>query len=144
MHLQKQKSDREIILAEWQTCVQMADSVSRRRDTTNHLFLTLNLAILATSLWGLDEYISLVFGFFLCLLWITFIIDYKNLNKAKFEIICKLEEHLPVTPFKSELEKIQKHNQYKELTSLEVFIPSIFAFLYAITLVILLINEYIL
>ena len=38
----------ELILAQWQTCVEMANSVSQRRDSMNNIFITLNLAILAT------------------------------------------------------------------------------------------------
>lgn len=45
--MQKDTDDKNSILVQWQTCVQMADSVSKRRDTTNHLFVTLNLALLA-------------------------------------------------------------------------------------------------
>lgn len=37
----------EIVLARWQTCVEMANSVSQRRDTMNNIFVTLNLAIVA-------------------------------------------------------------------------------------------------
>lgn len=37
----------EIVLAQWQTCVEMANSVSQRRDTMNNIFVTLNLAIVA-------------------------------------------------------------------------------------------------
>ena len=38
----------EILLAQWQTCVEMANSVSNRRDNMNNIFVTLNLAIIAT------------------------------------------------------------------------------------------------
>ena len=41
------KNNLEIILAQWQTCVEMANSVSQRRDTTNNVFITINLAIVA-------------------------------------------------------------------------------------------------
>ena len=39
------KDDTEILLSEWQTCVEMANSISQRRDSMNNLFITLNLAI---------------------------------------------------------------------------------------------------
>ena len=38
-------NDREIILAQWQTCVEMANSVSQRGDTMNNIFIKLNLAL---------------------------------------------------------------------------------------------------
>ena len=37
----------DVVLAQWQTCVEMANSISQRRDAMNNLFVTLNLAIIA-------------------------------------------------------------------------------------------------
>lgn len=37
----------EIKLAQWQTCVEMANAVSARRDNLNNLFVTVNLALAA-------------------------------------------------------------------------------------------------
>lgn len=37
----------DLLSIQWQTCVEMANSVSQRRDTMNNLFVTLNLAIIA-------------------------------------------------------------------------------------------------
>lgn len=37
----------EVIFAQWQTCVEMANSASQCRDTMNNIFVTLNLAIIA-------------------------------------------------------------------------------------------------
>ena len=39
--------DKEVLLSQWQTCVEMANSVSQRRDSMNNLFVTLNIALLA-------------------------------------------------------------------------------------------------
>lgn len=38
----------DVILAQWQTCVEMANSVSERRDSMNNLFVSLNVGIMAT------------------------------------------------------------------------------------------------
>ena len=35
--------DKELLLNQWQTCVDMANSVSQRRDNMNNIFITLNL-----------------------------------------------------------------------------------------------------
>lgn len=40
--------DKELLLNQWQTCVDMANSVSQRRDNMNNIFITLNLAIMAS------------------------------------------------------------------------------------------------
>ena len=34
----------EITLTQWKTCVEMADSISKRRDTLNNTFTTLNIS----------------------------------------------------------------------------------------------------
>lgn len=39
----------ETLLTQWQTCVEMANAVSQRRDAMNNLFVTLNLAIVAAA-----------------------------------------------------------------------------------------------
>lgn len=67
----KKDLDQNIVLTEWQTCVQMADSVSKRRDTTNNLFVTLNLALLAASPWNQSakSLLIMALGIILCILW---------------------------------------------------------------------------
>ncbi len=132
MPLEKKDVDQNTILVEWQTCVQMADSVSRRRDTTNQLFVTLNLALLAAFPWshGSKSFLIIALGIILCILWWLFIRNYKRLNEAKFSVICNLEKSLPVAPFYDEWRNIQYNANYKEGTTLERFLPVIFGILY--------------
>ena len=54
----------ELILAQWQTCVEMANTVSQRRDAMNNIFITLNLAIItAVSVtWELKSLLVLTAG----------------------------------------------------------------------------------
>lgn len=42
----KYVTDVKSVLAQWQTCVEMANATSQRRDTMNNIFVTLNLGIL--------------------------------------------------------------------------------------------------
>ena len=60
----------EIILAQWQTCVEMANSISQRRDTMNNIFITLNLAILASIsiMWEVKSIFVLIAGIIISLL----------------------------------------------------------------------------
>ena len=62
----------EIILTQWQTCVEMANSVSQRRDAMNNIFITLNLAILAavSLTWDIKSLFILVAGIVICSIWI--------------------------------------------------------------------------
>lgn len=63
--------NKNIILAQWQTCVEMANNISQRRDSTNNLFVTLNLAIIATVsiVWDLKSLFVLLAGIACCVLW---------------------------------------------------------------------------
>lgn len=64
----------DVILAQWQTCVEMANSVSQRRDTMNNIFITLNLAIVAAISITCDakSLLILVAGIIVCIIWILF------------------------------------------------------------------------
>lgn len=132
--MEKKNLDKNIVLTEWQTCVQMADSVSKRRDTTNNLFVTLNLALLAASQWNhsTKSVFVIVLGVILCILWGIFIWNYRCLNQAKFSVISVLEKSLPVAPFDEEWRYIKGKTKYKEGTALEMFLPAIFAIGYLI------------
>lgn len=54
----------ETLLTQWQTCVEMANAVSQRRDAMNNLFVTLNLAIVAAAsfIWDAKTIMLLVSG----------------------------------------------------------------------------------
>lgn len=111
----KKEDKEEIILAQWQTCVEMANSVSQRRDSMNNIFITLNLALTtAVSFkFTIKSILILVVGILLCLLWILFIKNYKQLNSAKFEVINRLELQLPARPFNNEWETLQNQKNTK-------------------------------
>lgn len=127
----------EIILAQWQTCVDMANSVSQRRDAMNNIFITLNLAILAavSLAWDIKSVFILIAGIVICSIWIFFIKNYKSLNAAKYDVINKIETKLPVAPFKDEWEILKKNNKYKDTTKLEKWLPITFILLYAVMVI---------
>ena len=56
------ESKDELLLTQWQTCVEMANSISQRRDTMNNIFVTLNLAIIAavSVVWDIKSLLLLV------------------------------------------------------------------------------------
>ena len=124
----------EIILAQWQTCVEMANSVSQRRDQTNNIFITLNLAILATISisCNIKSLVILVSGIVFCCVWLSFINNYKLLNREKFKVIDRLESQLPAHPFREEWEKLQEVKKYKDGTFWEKVLPVAFICIYEI------------
>ena len=135
--------DKDKVLAQWQTCVEMANEVSDRRDTTNNLFATLNLGIIATIsiIWDIKTFLLAVAGIVICSFWIVFINNYKALNKAKFEVILKLEKELPIKPFDDEWNFVKNNKKYIESTKLEKVFPVIFMILYIIIISIVFIFE---
>lgn len=127
----------EIILAQWQTCVEMANSVSQRRDTMNNIFVTLNLAIVtAVSItWDIKSLFILTAGIVVCIIWILFIRNFKFLNTEKFNVINNIEKELPVKPFNDEWEKLSSNKKYKDSTKLEKALPIMFIVLYLIAII---------
>lgn len=126
----------EIILAQWQTCVEMANSVSQRRDTMNNIFVTLNLAIIAavSLTWDIKSLFILVSGIVVCIIWMLFIRNYKLLNTEKFNVINQIENKLPVKPFNDEWEKLKNNKKYVDGTKLERILPIMFIALYVIVI----------
>lgn len=133
----------EILLSQWQTCVEMANSISQRRDATNSVFITLNLAIIATVsfVWDIKSMFVLIAGIVLCVLWLLFIRNYKLLNKAKYDVINTLEKQLPASPFKDEWDLLQKTKKYHDGTKLEQLLATSFICLYILASIIIFINK---
>lgn len=127
----------EIILAQWQVCVEMANSVSQRRDAMNNIFVTLNLAIIAavSITWDIKSLFILIAGIVVCSIWLLFIRNYKLLNEEKFNVINTLEMRLPVKPFNDEWNKLKSNKKYKNSTKLEKALPIMFIVLYVIAII---------
>lgn len=135
----EQEDKKKDVLAIWQTCVEMANGVSQRRDTMNNLFVTLNIAVIAAVswMWDVKTVFLCVAGLVICVVWLLYINNFKRLNTAKFRVIYDLEERLGVTPFKDEWDILKKTKRYLEGTKLERILPIAFALGYAVVFVIL-------
>lgn len=133
----KEGQNTETILAQWQTCVEMANSISERRDSMNNIFITINLALIAAVSFTFDmkSIFILSAGIILCILWRLFIRNYKELNTAKFKVIYELENKLPFKPFKNEWELLKESKKYKEGTELEKILPWMFGIIYAVAII---------
>lgn len=135
----EQEDKKQDVLAIWQTCVEMANGVSQRRDTMNNLFVTLNIAVIAAVswMWDVKTVFLCVAGLVICVVWLLYINNFKRLNTAKFRVIYDLEERLGVTPFKDEWDILKKTKRYLDGTKLERILPIAFALGYAVVFVIL-------
>ena len=129
--------DKELLLNQWQTCVDMANSVSQRRDNMNNIFITLNLAIMAavSITWDIKSLFILIAGITICILWILNIRNYKLLNTAKFNVINSIEEKLPSATFKDEWQFLKNSKKYMDSTTLERILPITFIILYIATVI---------
>lgn len=132
------KKNVDVILAEWQTCVEMANSVSQRRDSMNNIFVTLNLAVITavSFTWNIKFLFILLAGALICVIWIFSIRNYKMLNQEKFKVINKIEKELPVMPFNEEWSLLKMNKKYMDGTMIETFIPIIFIGLYIIAIIV--------
>ena len=124
--------ERETILTQWQTCVEMANSISQRRDTMNNLFVTLNITLIATIsiVWDLKSIVIASGGVFLCVVWLKILTYFRQLNEAKFTVINDLEKKLPAAPFLDEWKILKNNKRYIEGTKLEKVLPIAFIVLY--------------
>lgn len=123
-----------IILYQWQTCVEMANSISQRRDSMNNLMVTVNLALIAavSITWDIKSFMMCVAGIASSIVWILFIRYFKRLNKAKYDVIISLEKKLPEKPFSDEWEKVKSYKSHKDGTWLETIMPIVFIIMYGV------------
>jgi hypothetical protein len=133
------------LLAQYKLYVEMADRVSRRRENANAFFLTINTAIfglLKLPLLPLNNWFPFVMvsaaGITLCIAWLTYIRSYRDLNTAKFAVVGRLEEHLPVRPYHAEWVAVgQGRNPrlYRPLSHVEAAVPWVFLILHVVVAV---------
>ena len=130
----------------YKLAVEMADRVSARRGTANTFFVTVNTALLAFL--GLAELKTAwpvaAGGVVISLTWALLIKSYRDLNAAKYTVINKAEERLPLKVFYEEWQIVKKEppeswlpkdwlarlNRYVEFTIVEMVVPLVFAVLY--------------
>lgn len=130
------KQGNEILLEQWKIYVQMADNISSRRAKSNTFFTTINTTVIGvctTGFVGVDKNLILITGVLISIAWLLSIRSYAMLNQAKFKIINKIEESLPVQGFTNEWEEL-KGKRYFKLTSNEFYVPIAFIVIYIIYL----------
>jgi carbon starvation protein CstA len=124
-----------------------AGKVSDRRATANSWMLSVNSALVA--LYGYLQADSLsvnerqkavwllaipAAGLIVCVAWRTLLESYRQLNRAKFEVLQKLEGLFEVQPFTREQEVYRIHRR-KGLATIERSIPACFFLLYMVILI---------
>ena len=129
------------LLEQYKLYVQSAENVSERRVISNRYLLTLNAALVA--LYGLQSanfdqsYWMLpipVIGISVSLLWYWIIKSHADLNRVKFDVIHEFEQHLPAAMYKYEWELAEEGRvkAYRAVTTIERWIPILFAVLHVV------------
>ncbi|MGM0855685.1 MAG: RipA family octameric membrane protein [Pseudomonadota bacterium] len=137
--------DKESILELYKLMIASSESLIRRRQRTNAFFITVIGSLLAIAglmvktgvlnlgtMWLL--YGFSVTGLLLCNSWRNLIDNYGKLNKAKFDVILRLEKDLDASIYDAEwvaLGKGLRPEKYRSFTSTEKHVPLFFALLIA-------------
>lgn len=110
----------------------------------NNIFVTLNLAVMAavSLVWDIKSILIFVAGIVVCVLWLLFIRNYKQLNSAKFDVINRIEKELPAQPYCDEWEKLKSNKKYMDGTKLEKWLPIMFISLYIVTTIIIIVIKF--
>ena len=139
-------SFRTDLLEQYKLYVQSAENVSARRVASSQYLLTLDAALVA--LYGIqsagfgENYWTLlvpVMGIPVSLLWYLIIKSHVDLNRVKFDVIHELEQQLPAAMYKHEW-RLAKEGQgkiYRAVTTIERWIPVLFAVLHVVLAIII-------
>ena len=126
----------------YKLAVEMADRVSARRGAANTYYASLQSAIVATLALltsnGSPSRTVLVavcvVGMLTSVSWYVLLRSYRDLNRAKFDVVTTMEEQLPVKVFADEWELLKRTSPperrrlpYIELGRVERLIPWLFA-----------------
>jgi hypothetical protein len=136
----------EHTLEQYKITVEMADRVSARRNLVNTFFLTLHTLLIGTASFIFEKgprtsnpwsnIFPLAALLALCYVWWRLLRSYRQLNKAKYQVIGEFERKLPASPYWNAEWKLLKEGKdpavYKPLTDVENWVPIIFGFLYII------------
>ena len=136
----------EHTLEQYKIAVEMADRVSARRNLANTFFLTLHTLLIGTASFIFEKgprtsniwlnIFPLVALLVLCYVWWRLLRSYRQLNKAKYQVIGEFERKLPASPYWAAEWKLLGERKdpavYKPLTDVENWVPIIFGGLYII------------
>lgn len=124
----------------YKLAVEMADRVSARRGVANTFFISLQSALVAVvaAVTKDNPPPSAVLigiccaGIAVAIAWFLALRSYRDLNKAKFEVINDMEKRLAVQLFTPEWDVLKRdkvkwwRGRYAELSLVEQFIPAVF------------------
>lgn len=134
----------------YKIAVEMADRISARRGLANSFYLTINTTVLGLLGTHVANWYLAIAGIVLCISWWALLKSYRELNRAKFEIILAMEDRLPARLYGDEWARLRRERirfalnlaalrpwvaQYRELGVIERVVPLIFVLVYLVDIV---------
>jgi len=134
-------------IEQYKLYVETAERNSSRRLTANSFFLTINTGLSAllgytSSFKGVDSVVAQlavpIAGIILSYFWYRLIISYREMNRAKFQVIHAMEKQLPFKAFDAEWEVVEQGKNskgYRPYTNIESAIPWVFIAIHCLLLI---------
>ena len=133
------------LFEQYKLYVESIEKTSDRRQHANNYFITINTALISLiglsfqikvfeNLAGIKLVLAFV-GIVVCIIFWYLIRSYKQLNTGKFDVVHKIEEHLPLALYKYEWEVLGKgedNKKYYPFSHIELIIPWVFGIIYAL------------
>ncbi|MCC9261171.1 MAG: hypothetical protein K8V75_02195 [Methanobrevibacter woesei] len=137
--------DDSYLFEQYKLYVNMANDVSNRRESTNKFYISIISAIISVTSYITIYYNTipiflLIIIIIISILWEAHINEYRQLNKAKFEVINHIENYLPAKGYTKEWELLMKEG-YKGLTKKDEKIPKYLGTVCIVLIIALIINE---
>jgi hypothetical protein len=120
--------------------VEMADRVSARRAVASSFFLTVQTGIVASLAFVEGQRWSIALGGIVAsVTWWLLLRSYRQLNRAKFDVIRDMEKRLPAAPFTAEWALLDREDaplreRYAALGLIEQIVPLVFLFISLVAL----------
>lgn len=126
---------------QYEIFVSSTDKISSNRMDANKFFMTINSFILTAYSIFFDKltlaiWIIPVLGIIMSTAWVRTLKSYSMLNSAKFKVINRMEEELPLQPYKDEWDILKNNCEYKTLSKTEQKVPYAFGIVFFVLLII--------
>ena len=136
---------RQHLFDQYRLVVEMADRLSARRMQANTFFLAVNTGLLTVLanlvkdglISGIAGALPLIAVLVLCYGWWRIVGSYRQLSSGKHAVILEIETLLPAAPYAAEwavLGEGRDPRRYLPLTHVETWVPRLFALLYLLLL----------
>lgn len=137
----KETKNIDLIFNQYKLAIEMADKISNRRENTNKFFLSINsilFAAISSNNIFIEDYhlLILILWILLSITWMMSISNYRKLNSAKFKVICKIENDLPIKIYTDEWKELKWDKWHKPLSNMEKIIPILFILFFILIIII--------